>query len=146
MMRTIPKLFLAVTPWVFPSIAVAAENITCPAEIQQASLKLDAIPIGWTPYVAGPIPLHGASASAGPPEINGQLRPDESTYAEGKKSWRVRYNLQGNFPRGKWIECMYGTMNQVVLSKRLPDPISACVVSYRNRGEAAQHSVEISCR
>lgn len=129
-----------------PLAAIAAEAVACPAEIQQSSLKLTDIPAQWASHVASPIYLHGAGATAGPPETKGQLRPESSTYAEGKASWKVTYNLEGDFPRGKWIECSYGTFNQIVLSKRLPETTSRCTVSYRKGERAGQHTVDIACR
>ncbi|WP_370659706.1 STY0301 family protein [Massilia polaris] len=129
-----------------PLAAVAADNVTCPSEIQQSSLKLVDVPGQWTPHVARPIFLHGAGAAAGPPDSHGQLKPENSTYAEGKTSWKVTYNLEGDFPRGKWLECSYGTLNQLILSKRLPNTTSTCKVSYRKGEHAGQNNVDIACR
>lgn len=129
-----------------PLAAFASEHVVCPTEIQQASLKLTDTPAPWTPHVASPIYLHAASAAAGPPETLAQLRPDRSTYAEGKASWKVTYNLEGHFPRGKWLECGYGTYNQIVLSKRLPDTTTSCTVTYRKGDHAGEHALKIACR
>ena len=126
--------------------ASASDHVVCPVEIKQASLKLTDIPAQWTAHVASPIYLHAAGASARPPELKAQLRPDFSTYADGKASWKVTYNLNGNFPRGKWIECGYGTYNPIVLSKRLPDTIASCTVTYRKGEHAGQHVLRIACK
>ena len=129
-----------------PQAAFAAAPIKCPAEIQQSLVVIKAISPGWTPHVARPIYLHGAGAAAGPPDSDGQLRPDDSSYAKGKTSWRVTYNLEGNFPRGKWLECSYGSLNQIVLSRRLADETSACTVSYRKGDKEGQNIVDVACR
>lgn len=140
--RLIPSLVsLALVPF----DAAAGEKVTCPAEIQQSALRLQDIPREWTPHVASPMYLHGAGAAAGPPDNQAQLRPERSTYAAGKASWKVTYNLEGDFPRGKWLECSYGTSNQIVLAKRLPATTSRCEVHYRKGEHAGQHTVDVTC-
>jgi hypothetical protein len=145
------KTFLAMMPLLTastftPLSAFASMQVVCPTEIPQASLKLTDTPARWTPHVASPIYLHAAGAAAGPPETLAQLRPDRSTYADGKATWKVTFNLQGHFPRGKWLECGYGAHNQIVLSKRLPDTTTTCTVDYRKGEHAGEHALTILCQ
>lgn len=57
----------------------------------------------------------------------------------------MTYNLEGDFPRGKWLECGYGTYNQIVLSQRLPDTTTRCTVTYRKGVHAGEHALKIAC-
>jgi len=88
--------------------------------------------------------LNSATPIAGPPEQRGNLA--EYTSRRGKNVWSYTYNLERDFPDGKWLECGYGTHNQLTLSRRLPDAIKACTFLYRRGEKAGQFDVKIDCR
>jgi hypothetical protein len=128
-----------------PVLAVE-QKIVCPTEIPEASIRLLNTPPGWTPYVAAPLFLSSAGATAGPPEQRAILMGD-STWRKGKADWSTTYDLDGGgFPAGKWMECRYGEYDQVSLSKRLDDKTKSCTV-YIGKGEkAGQQTVKIICK
>jgi hypothetical protein len=47
------------------SVLAAPQNIACPSEISQPSIKLIKTPPGWTSFVVSPLYLSAAGISAG---------------------------------------------------------------------------------
>jgi hypothetical protein len=90
---------------------------------------------GWRPYVASPLYLHSVAPTDGPPEHLGQLM--------GKQ---VKAGSDGRFPDGKWLQCSYGMLNEIVLSKRLDDGITSCTVMGRKGEKAGQNVFSVVCR
>ena len=129
-----------------PSLAQSAPStqLACPESIPVASIQLQALPPGWTPYVDGPLYLSGAAPIDGPPQRRGQLVLSSERKQQG---WSVaRYRLEGNYPDGKWLQCSYGGYGEISLSKRLDDSVSFCEVSFRKGGKAGQSEVRVDCR
>ena len=80
----------------------------------------------------------------GPPERLGQLMGRQ--VRTGKNAWTDAYDLRGPFPEGKWLQCSYGMLNEVVLSKRLDDRITACSVKGKKGAKAGQNVFSVECR
>jgi hypothetical protein len=76
------------------------------------------------------------------------MRADLSDYTSktGKKQWSYTYDLDRDFPDGKWLECGYGSHNEITLSRRMPDTIKSCTFVYRKGAKAGQHDITIDCR
>jgi hypothetical protein len=128
-----------------PSLSLAAiERVECPSELPEKSMRLIDTPPGWRSYVAAPLYLHAAAPIDGPPEALGQLRGTATR--EGKTTWTHTYDLTGPFPEGKWLQCSYGMLNEVSLSKRLDDDIKACTITGRKGDKAGQNVFEIVCK
>lgn len=75
------------------------------------------------------------------------MRGDLADYTTrpGKKERTHTYNLDREFSDGKWLECGYGTHNEVTLSQRMPDTIKSCTFTYHKADKAGQHDIKISC-
>lgn len=127
-----------------PAQAAPSTQLACPESIPAASIQLQVLPSGWTPYVDGPLCLSGAAPIDGPPQRRGQLVPSSEHKQQG---WSVaRYRLEGSYPDGKWLQCSYGAYGEISLSKRLDDSVSFCEVSYRKGGKVGQNEVRVDCR
>lgn len=103
-MRRTVMLFEVRVAWVMlagsalPLFAQSAPStqLACPESIPAASIQLQALPPGWTPYVDGPLYLSGAAPIDGPPQRRGQLVPSSKRKQQG---WSVaRYRLEGSYP------------------------------------------------
>lgn len=88
--------------------------------------------------------LHAAAPIDGPPGKFGELA--EFTTHRGKMEWSYTYPLEGNFPDGKWMQCAYGAMNEVTLSKKIDDSVTKCKLTYRKGKNPAQHEIQILCQ
>lgn len=99
---------------------------------------------GWRPYVAAPLYLHSVAPIDGPPERLGQLMGKQ--VKTGRDVWTDRYDLRGRFPQGKWLQCSYGMLNEVVLSKRLDDSITSCTIKGKKGEKAGQNVFSVDCR
>lgn len=120
--------------------APAAPPLICPA-----SMPISASPVnGWKVYVGSELYLNSATPISGPPEMRGDLA--EYTTRPGKREWSYVYDLDRDFPDGKWLECGYGIHNEVTLSQRMPDSIKRCVFTYRKGAKAGQNDIKIDCR
>jgi len=127
------------------ALTVRAETTpVCPTAIQPESIQFNAIPAGWTGYVAAPLYLHHAAPMDGPPEELGELAGFKQEKIPG--GWRHRYDLDMNFPKGKWLVCRYGESGQVTLSKQLDDSIRTCNFSYRNGEHVGENRISITCK
>lgn len=118
-------------------------SLTCPPAIPISSPP-ESGPNSWTIYVASELHLNSAAPTGGPP----QMRADLSDYTSktGKKQWSYTYDLDRDFPDGKWLECGYGSHNEITLSRRMPDTIKSCTFVYRKGAKAGQHDITIDCR
>lgn len=126
------------------SSVATEQRIECPSEIAPASLHLTKVSPEWRPFVSAPLFLHNAAPTNGPPETMGQMRGE--TTRQGKNSWTDRYSLEGHYPDGKWLQCDYGMLNEVSLSKRLPDDTKECTVTGKKGEKAGQNVFAIVCK
>lgn len=99
---------------------------------------------GWTTYIDSDLYLNSATPINGPPEKRGELA--DYTSKPGKLQWSYTYDLDRDFPDGKWLQCGYGTHNEVTLSRRMPSAVKACTFTYRKGEKAGQHDIKINCR
>lgn len=139
-MRYLPlALLLAVS-------AVAAEQeVTCPTEISESSIKVTGISPQWRSYIASPLYLSSAGATAGPPEQQATLM-GESTWKKGSLAWSTTYDLSdAGFTDKKWMECRYGEYGEVALSTRLDNKVKTCTVHFSKGEKAGQRSITIHC-
>lgn len=118
-------------------------SLTCPPAIPISSPP-ESGPNSWTVYVASELHLNSAAPTGGPPEMRADL--SDYTSKTGKKQWSYIYDLDRDFPDGKWLECGYGSHNEITLSKRMPDTIKSCTFVYRKGAKAGQHDITIDCR
>lgn len=140
--RLIAKLF-----WLLYAVALSSHAQTspeCPAAIQPESIRLNAIPAGWTTYVAAPLYLHSAAPMDGSPDQLGELAGFKQEKIPG--GWRHRYDLDISFPQGKWLVCRYGESGQITLSRQLDDSIRSCSFSYRKGEHVGEKRITIACR
>lgn len=121
----------------------ASFKIECPAQIASSSLSLNDTPSGWRGHVSSPLFLHNAAPLDGPPEDLGILMGE--TIKETKNHWVIRYPLNGPFPKGKWFTCDYGMLNEISLSKKLPDATKECRVTGRTGTRAGENTFDIVC-
>lgn len=103
-------------------MAVNAAGTICPDFVDvQKSIKN--LPKGWATTIKEQrIPLHHVGIFDGPMEEMASMIPDvdEDTYA----TWDV-----STYKRGVWLGCFYdGAI--IMLSKRLPDNLKECKVTY----------------
>lgn len=124
------------------AMAPASHAASCPDQIAEAALavKVDA---GWKTFIAAPLYLHSVSATDGPPERLGHLIAKHE--ASGRGTWTDTYDLRGPFPEGKWLQCSYGMLNEVVLSRRLDDSITSCTIKGRKGEKAGQNVFSVLC-
>lgn len=140
-MRHLPLVLLLAV-----STANAEQRVVCPTEIPQSSIKVTNIPDQWKPYVASPLYLSSAGATAGPPEQLATLM-GKSTWKKGSVEWSTTYDLSDpSFSGGKWMECRYGEHGEVVLSMQLDNKTNACTVGFSNGEKAGQRTIKINCR
>lgn len=64
--------------------AAAEQRVICPTEIVESSIKVTNISTQWHPYIASPLYLSSAGATAGPPERLATLM-GESTWKKGRE-------------------------------------------------------------
>jgi hypothetical protein len=122
--------------------APASMPLTCPTSVPISSTPKSG-PLGWTVYVASELYLNSATPIGGPPGMHADLA--DYTSRPGKKQWSYAYDLDREFPDGKWLECGYGTHNEITLSQRMPDSIKSCTFIYRKGEKAGQHDIKINC-
>jgi len=121
-----------------------AEQLECPAMIQEKSVRIVDTPAGWTQFVAAPLYLHGAAPMSGPPDQLGELAGFKQSRINGGVVHT--YQLDGKFPEGKWLACTYGESDQIKLAKRLADGTNSCTFIYRKGEFVGQVHVAISCK
>ena len=76
--------------------------------------------------------------------MRAQLIPDAEQHKAGQ--WSHTYQLDGPSPYGKWIQCSYGTHDEMTLSKRIDDNTLTCTVRYRKGAKAGQNNIQINCK
>ncbi|WP_308700827.1 STY0301 family protein [Pseudoduganella guangdongensis] len=54
--------------------------------------------------------------------------------------------MHGPYPEGKWLQCSYGMLNEIVLSRRLDDSITVCTIEGKKGGKAGQNVFSVECR
>ena len=130
----------------FPVLAQAAMPVSyaCPESVPAASISLNAVPAGWTPYIDSPLYLSAAAPIDGAPQRRGQLVPSGERKKKGQTT--LSYRLEGRYPDGKWLQCSYGVHGEVTLSRRMDDSISLCEFTYRKCSKAGQNEIDIDCR
>jgi len=116
----------------------------CPESVPAASIKLDAVPAGWTAYIDSPFYLNVAAPIDGGPERRGQLVPSGEHTKKGQTT--LSYRLEGRYPDGKWLQCRYGVHGEVTLSQKMDDSVSLCEVTYRKGSKAGQNDIHVACR
>lgn len=124
--------------------ASPAQPLVCPAEISEPSVKLQGIGKDWRTFIAAPLFLHSVAATDGPPERLGQLIGKQ--VRTGPDSWTDTYDLRGKYPEGKWLQCSYGMLNEIVLSRRLDDGVTSCTIKGKKGGKAGQNVFSVECR
>ena len=139
-------LLTGVACCIFPVLAQAAmtASYACPASVPAASISLNAVPAGWTPYIDSPLYLSAAAPIDGAPERRGQLVPSGERKKKGQTT--LSYRLEGRYPEGKWLQCSYGMHGEVTLSRRMDDSVSLCEFTYRQGSKAGQNEIDIDCR
>ena len=118
---------------------------TCPQKIE-VEQRVAAIPEGWEAGQATTtVSLASVTFFDGPPAERASLKFDGED--RQKRDWVAFWNLPPN-ARGYWISCGYENTTAVV-SRRLPESIRSCAVTYerRKRGAAGLPAIKnISCR
>ena len=71
-------------------------SYACPESVPAASISLNAVPAGWTPYIDSPLYLSAAAPIDGAPERRGQLAPSGERKKKGKTT--LSYRLEGRYP------------------------------------------------
>ncbi|MGO4381661.1 STY0301 family protein [Pseudoduganella sp. RAF53_2] len=122
----------------------SAQVFECPASIPEKSIHLTDVAPEWKVYVGAPLYLHSAAPTNGPPEQLGELA--DFTERSAKREWSRTYELDGQFPNGKWLACMYGEGDQVSLGMRLPESVKSCTFVYRKGQYVGQHDIQIRCK
>lgn len=131
-------------PYLHAAAATTAQtSLVCPPSVPISLAPASTVQHGWTAYVASELYLNSATPIDGPPEMHGELA--DYTTRPGKKEWAYTYDLDRNFPDGKWLECGYGTHNEVTLSQRMADSVKACTFTYRKGEMAGQNIIKINC-
>jgi hypothetical protein len=126
------------------ALAAPAPEFICPPSIPISSTPPAGMSPNWKVYIASELYLNSATPISGPPEMHGDLA--DYVTRLGKKEWSYVYDLDREFSDGKWLECGYGTHNEVTLSQRMPDAIKTCTFTYRKGAKAGQHDIKIQCR
>jgi len=116
----------------------------CPEQISEHSISLANVAASWRTFVASPLYLHSVAPTDGPPERYGQLKGKQ--FKTGQDAWTDTYDLHGPFPDGKWLQCSYGMLNEIVLSKRLDDSITSCTIKGKKGDKAGQNVFSVECR
>jgi len=99
---------------------------------------------GWKSPGTAELYLNSAAPISGPPDRRGDLA--NFTRKQTKDEWIETYDLDRPFPDGKWLECGYGTHNEVTLAQPLPESAKRCTFTYRKGAKAGQRSIKIECR
>ena len=144
-MKLCACLCLFVFALALAGICFAAEETWCPDAIKADQKVVSPSPEWTVSYSSLPQRLEMVTFFSGPPEEQASLVYDKKSKTKG--GWIGTWN----FPKdssGYWIQCSYaGTRAE--LSRRLPDSVSVCRVTY----DEGLHSVsglpairKIECR
>lgn len=118
---------------------------TCPQKIE-VEQRIGVVPEGWdAAQTTATVALAAVTFFDGPPSEKASLKFDSEDL---QKRDRVAFwNLPPNV-RGYWISCGYQNTTAVI-SRRLPENIRSCAVTYdrRKRGAAGLQAIkDISCK
>lgn len=119
--------------------AAAPIALSCPPSVPVSA----GAQAGWATSTASELYLNSAAPISGPPDRRGSL--SQFSTKPGKTEWSYTYDLNREFPDGKWLECGYGAHNEVTLSKPIPDAVRSCSFIYRKGAKAGQHDIRIRC-
>lgn len=111
------------------AVAKAAEvEAACPTSIAVRQ-NIAGVPQGWTSAVDSNARTELASVTFfdGPPSEQASLVYDSESHAGKKRTATWRFNQDTK--RAVWMQCSYAA-TAVVLSKRLPEQVSECTVTY----------------
>jgi hypothetical protein len=128
------------------SALVQAEeySVTCPLSIEANAVRVIRTPANWTSGIQGPFWLHSAGPMDGPPSDMAVLKESVSTErVRGKVV--TTWDLRGVFASGKWMACNYGYANDFILSQKLDDNTSQCIVSSVAR-TSGKVDIDIRCQ
>src|SRR5687768_2547832 len=101
----------------------------CPATVS-VEQRVAAAPDGWEASLSGAkSQLAMVTFFDGPPAERASLKYDSEEKRKG--DWIGTWNLAPS-SRGYWIQCAYDSTT-AVLSRRLPDGVTACKVTYERR-------------
>ncbi len=107
-------------------ICLAADETWCPGAIEVDQKAVPPSPEWGVSYSSQPHQLEMVTFFSGAPEENASLVYDKKTKTRG--GWVGTWNFPKD-DRGYWMRCSYaGTRAE--LSRRLPDSISVCRVTY----------------
>lgn len=127
------------------SSQAAEHTIECPTKLEASAVQIVNPPEGWTPNVPSFFWLNTAAPMNGPPSHVADLKEDYSKRS-GKKEVS-RWDLGGGigaYPDGKWLACKYGETNNLVLSRRIDDAATHCIVTQTSTGQRPD-KVEVKC-
>jgi hypothetical protein len=99
----------------------------------------------WQPSIEGPLYLHSATISEGPPGSFAQLRGEDRNLP-GKPAITSYTFGALSVEQGKWLDCHYGKGAEVTLSRRLDDKVNECVITNLKRDPAERQAVTILCK
>jgi len=129
-MSKIADILLCLGIFSYAALA-SAETLSCPENVELSAATFKTTPQieQWKPvFQGGKLSLTAAGFSGGPAEDQAFLKPYSS--AENKSGSRVTWKFEGDYPKGKWLNCDYGG-NVASLSKAIPEKTKECVVSYK---------------
>jgi len=117
----------------------------CPREIE-VEQRVGVVPEGWNAaQTTATVALASVTFFDGPPSEKASLKFDSEDLQ--KRDRVASWNLPPNV-RGYWISCGYQNTTAVI-SRRLPENIRSCAVTYdrRKRGAAGLQAIkDISCK
>jgi hypothetical protein len=142
-LTTLPAMLL-LGGFLLSSQVMAAVRLACPPSLPISAALPRNSPGAWKVYIDSPLYLNSAAPISGPPETRGELA--DYVTRKGRGGWTDTYQLDGEFPDGKWLQCGYGTHNEATLSMKMPDTVKACTFTYRKGEKAGQNDVRIDCR
>ena len=112
----------------FATAHAADLAITCPASLAVRQ-SLTTVPTGWDSGTSSaPIVLSTVSFFEGPPSEQADLVYDRESDSGNKRT--ATWQFSADNKRGIWLQCGYAATTALV-SKRLPNNISECTVTYR---------------
>jgi len=125
-MKSCTCLSMFIFAFVLASLCSAGDKVWCPDTIKVEQKAIPPSPEWSISYNSLPHQLEMVTFFSGPPQENASLVFDEKSKIKG--GWAITWN----FPRdsgGYWLRCSYeGTRAE--LSRRLPDSVSTCQITY----------------
>ena len=126
-------------------ICFAADGVKCPDTIKVDQKAMSPSPEWKVSYSSQPNQLEMVTFFSGPPEEQASLVYDKKSKTKG--GWIGTWNFPKD-SRGYWIQCSYGG-TKAELSRRLPDSVSVCRVTYDeglHSGSGLPAILKIECR